>query len=76
MWLYGQKLNNEGLIPLPQSISRMRSCILNHIDRLHGLLNGHDDAPRIQDGVVMGSFKHPCPGVATIIRNVNIWGHY
>lgn len=52
------------------------SCILNHIDRMAAVLNGHQDASGIQDGVIVGSFQHLRPGVTPIIWDIHIRDHH
>lgn len=40
------------------------------------VLNGYDDASRIQDGVIVGSFQHLHPWVTPVIWDVHIWDHH
>lgn len=54
----------------------LSSCILNHIDRMTTVLDGHNDASGIQDGIIVGSFQHLRPGVTPIIWDVHIWDHH
>lgn len=49
---------------------------LQDIDRLAAVCDGHDEAARVQDGVVVGALQHPCPRVPPIIRDVHIRAHH
>lgn len=40
------------------------------------VLDGYNDAPGIQDGVIVGSFQHLQPGVTPVIWDVHIWDHH
>lgn len=49
---------------------------LDDVDGLAGVLDGHDEAARVEDGVVVGPLQHPRPRVAPVVRDVDVGAHH
>ena len=51
--------------------------LLDLVDGLGGaVFHGHDQAPRVQDGVVVGPLQGLEPAVAPVIRDVHVRVHH
>lgn len=50
--------------------------VLDDVDGLAGVLDGDDETARVQDGVMVRPLQHPRPGVAPVVRDVDVRAHH